>query len=246
MDIRLALMAGTDIPIPECQLTLHQPTIKDIAFVGEADFFTGVQTLCLNKSMFVMGEGKDVLSDVSNFQIFMTIVTDVNTADKKAAVKKVLQITFPQYNVMFSPQSLIFSNKKTNETFPIDENSFDFLQDAMKLVFCSKDGPMDQQAFNPANAKAKEIAEKLMRGRQRVAAQNGTANASVFGQYLSVLSVGLHLPISTLAEYTMFQLYDTMERYALYTNWDIDIRARLAGAKPESQPDNWMKPIHQI
>jgi len=30
----------------------------------------------------------------------------------------------------------------------------------------------------------------------------------------------------------------------LYTNWDIDIRSRLAGAKPDSQPDNWMKNIH--
>jgi hypothetical protein len=30
---------------------------------------------------------------------------------------------------------------------------------------------MDQQAFNPANAKAKEIADKLMRGRKRIAAQ---------------------------------------------------------------------------
>ena len=33
MDMRLALMAGSDIPIPECQLTLHQPTIKEISFI---------------------------------------------------------------------------------------------------------------------------------------------------------------------------------------------------------------------
>ena len=46
MDVRLALMTGNDIPIPECQLVLHQPTIKEIAFLGETDFFIGVQTLC--------------------------------------------------------------------------------------------------------------------------------------------------------------------------------------------------------
>ena len=43
---------------------------------------------------------------------------------------------------------------------------------------------------------------------------------------------------------TMFQLLDLMERYSLYTNWDIDIRARLAGASIEDKPDNWMKNIH--
>jgi hypothetical protein len=33
---------------------------------------------------------------------------------------------------------------------------------------------------------------------------------------------------------TMYQLYDLVERYSLYINWDIDIRSRLAGGKPES------------
>ena len=45
-DIRLALIAGIDIPIPELQLTIHQPTIKEIALIGDSDFFTGIQ--CLN------------------------------------------------------------------------------------------------------------------------------------------------------------------------------------------------------
>ena len=59
MDIRLALMAGSDIPIPECRLILHQPSIKEISYLGEDDFFIGVQCLCLHKSMFV--KDKDAL-----------------------------------------------------------------------------------------------------------------------------------------------------------------------------------------
>ena len=74
MDIRLALMAGTDIPIPECQLVLHQPKIKEIAFIGEKEFFMGVQCLCLNKSMF--GKDESVLDTTNNFQIFMTIMSE--------------------------------------------------------------------------------------------------------------------------------------------------------------------------
>jgi hypothetical protein len=42
----------------------------------------------------------------------------------------------------------------------------------------------------------------------------------------------------------MFQLYDLVERYHLWINWDLDIRSRLAGGKPDSKPDNWMKNIH--
>ena len=41
MDYRLALMCGNDIPIPECQLIVHQPSIKEISYIGEKDFFAG-------------------------------------------------------------------------------------------------------------------------------------------------------------------------------------------------------------
>lgn len=242
MDIRLALITGVDIPIPECQIVMHQPSIKEIAMIGETTFFTGVQTLTLNSSMFV--QDKDVLGDINNFQIFMTVMQEKETIDKKDAVKQLLLITFPKYNVMISPRSLIFKVVDGTETFTVDENNFDSLQEVMRLVFCSKEGPMDQQAFNPANAKAKEIAEKLMRGRQRVAELNGSANSSIFSQYLSSLSIGIHISILELENYTMFQLFDSLERYSLYTNWDIDIRSRLAGAKPEGKPENWMKNIH--
>ena len=241
MDIRLALMAGSDIPIPECKLILHQPSIKDISFMGEETFFKGVQTVSLYKSMFAQDKG--VLDNVSNFQIFMTVINDKETADKKEAVQQLFLLTFPQYKIMFSPRSLIF--QKESEMITIDESNFDFLQKAMRIIFCAKDGPMDQQAFNPANAKAKEIAEKLMKGRQRVAEQNGATNLSVFSQYLSILTIGLgSMSLQNLLNLTMYQLYDLFERYMLYTNWDIDIRARMAGAKIDKEPDNWMKNIH--
>ena len=241
MDNRLALMAGTDIPVPECRLVLHQPNISEIAFVGEEDFFIGIQTLCLSKNMFI--EDERVLGEVNNFQIFMTVMNDKTTADKKAAVKKVLTLILPKYSVMITPKSILV--KDDADSFMIDEDNFEPLQEAIKMIFCAKTGPMNQQAFNPANAKAKEIADKLMRGRQRVAAQKGELNMSVFSQYLSILTIGLHIPITELLKTTMFQLYDLMERYTLYINWDIDIRSRLAGGKPENQPENWMKNIHQ-
>jgi hypothetical protein len=41
-DIRLALMCGSDIPIPECEVVFHQPKMKEIALIGENDFFIGI------------------------------------------------------------------------------------------------------------------------------------------------------------------------------------------------------------
>ena len=241
MDVRLALMCGSDYPVPECQLTIHQPTIKEISLVGESDFFSGVQCLCLNKSMFVKDES--LLENVNNFQIFMTIMSEKTTVEKKIAVQQVCMLLFPGYKTMFTPVSMLLS--KDGETIIIDENNFEFLQAAISDITCMKTGPMDQTTFNPADDKAREIAEKLMRGRQRVAAQKGESNISIFTQYLSILTVGIgSMSLHSLIDLTMFQLYDLIERYMLYVNWDMDIRCRLAGGSPDSQPDNWMKTIH--
>lgn len=240
MDIRLALMCGTDIPVPELQTTIHQPRIKDIALIGEQDFFVAVQ--CLNVNKDLLQQDKVVLQNTTNFQIFMTIMTEKETKDKKDATKQLLTLMFPRHSVLFTPRSIMLQG---DIPVMIDENNFEAFQDICKQVFCVNSQQSQNQGFNPANATAKRIAEKLMRGRQRVAELNGQANASIFSQYLSTLTVGLSsMSLQELMDLTMFQIYDLVERYQLYIGWDIDIRSRLAGAKPDDKPDNWMKNIH--
>lgn len=241
MDIRLALMTGVDIPIPELQTAIHQPTIKEISYIGEQDFFVGLQTLSVNKSL--IKQGNSLLESTTNFQIFMTIMKEQETKDKKEAILSLFQLIFPGSQILMTPMSIII-NKEGQQAL-IDENNFEILQECVKNIFCINSGPMDQTTFNPADEKAKEIAEKLMRGRQRVAEQKGEANSSAFSRYLSILTIGLNsMSLSEAMNLTMYQMYDLVERYTLYLNWDLDIRSRLAGAKPDSKPDDWMKNIH--
>lgn len=241
IDYRLAMMCGTDLPVPECQIIIHQPSITEISLIGENVYFTGAQCLTLSKNMFTI-QGKEALGDITNFQIFMMVMLDKEAKDKKNAVIQTLQLLLPKYKAMFTPRSFILSSPDGNIT--IDENNFDDFQNILKLVFCSKNGPMDQQSFNPQGNKAQEIAQKLMRGRDRIAKEKNATNSSTITQYLSILTVGLHISLNVLKTYTLFQLYDLIERYELYTNYDIDIRSRLAGGKPDSHPDNWMKNLH--
>ena len=240
MDYRLAMMCGTDLPVPECQLIIHQPRIKEISLLGEQEFFIGAQCLTLNKSMFV--QDKEVLENINNFQIFMMVMNEKEAKDKRNATQQVLQLLLPSYKILFTPRTLIFSQEGQNTI--IDETNFEFFQEVLKLVFCAKNGPMDQQSFNPQDQKAREIAEKLMRGRARIAAEKGGSNSSVLSQYLSILTIGTSMQLQNLMDLTMFQLYDLIERYDLYINWDIDLRSRLAGGKPDKHPDNWMKNLH--
>lgn len=241
MDIRLALMCGIDIPIPEMQLVIHQPTIKEIALIGEKNFFTGAQCLCIDKKIFI--EDNILSEQINNFQIFMMIIGDKNSTDKKECVQNTLTLLFPNSKVIFTPNSLIITQNEIQTL--IDVGNFELLQSFLLKIFCFDSNKHKQENFNPANKKAKEIADKIMRGRQRVAEINGTNDVSIFSQYLSTLVVGLNsMSLEDCMNLTMYQLYDLIERYSLYINWDIDIRGRLAGAKSDKPVENWMKNIH--
>ena len=240
-DYRLALMTGVDIPVPELQLVLHQPTIKEISMVGEQDFFIGIQLLCVKKELYIQDES--LLANTTNFQIFMTMINEKQMADKKACVLQVFTLLLPQHQVIFTPRSIILKNGEINIT--IDEGNFEALQEVLIEQFCLKGSGQEQ--FNPKSKKAKEIAQKLMKARQKVAemkAKEGEGG-SMFAQYVSTLVVGLgSLNMIDAIGLTMYQLYDLVERYSLYLNWDIDIRSRMAGAKADKPVENWMKPIH--
>lgn len=241
-DYRLGLATGIDLPIPELQICIHQPTVREISLMGETAFLTGIQLLSINKSMY---SGDNILlNDVSNFQIFIQIMMEKQVeAEKKQAVKDVLTLLFPNCKVNFTPRSMLLNFGEVNVI--IDEGNFEILQNLLQMMFCLN--KTDQQTFNPGNDKAKEIANKLMKARQKVAAQKEKegGGGSMFGQYLSILTVGIDsMSLKDCMDLTMYQLYDLVERFTLYINWDIDIRGRMAGAKNDKPIDNWMKNIH--
>ena len=70
-----------------------------------------------------------------------------------------------------------------------------------------------------------------MRARQRVAEQKMQGEGgggSMFSQYLSILTVAIgSMSLKDLCELTMYQMYDLVERYTLYLNWDLDVKSRL-------------------
>ena len=250
-DCRLALMTGVDIPIPELQLILHQPTIKEISMLGEKDFFIALQFLCLHKNNYIQDE--ILLQQVTNFEIFMEVLMDKQVKeelnskiDLKSSIISLITLFFGDYQVLFTPQSLILNLKENKEvSIIIDKTNFDILQNILRQVFCLNTNILGEQGtFNPKGDKAREIANKIMRGRQRVAAQKGDNNESVFVRYLSILSIGVPMDINILSNCTVYQIYDLIERYGLKLDWDIDLKVRLAGGTPNSQPESFMKNIH--
>lgn len=236
-------MAGVDIPLPELRLTVHVPTLRDIAFMGEQQFFQAVQYLCLQKEQLI--QDKTLLQTLSNFQVLMKVLEQSEDKTKKTAVTTLLKLLFPDYMAIITRNSIIL-NKPEVDPVLIDSDNFDAFQETLKQVLCVNSLFQGNNiVYNPANARAQEIANKLMKGRQKVAqikAQGG--GESVLTRYISILTVAKVCSIDECKNLNMFQLFDLMERYSAFVEWDIDLRVKLAGGKPEKQVESWMKDLH--
>lgn len=242
-DINLALMTGIDIPYPPLQLIIHSPTIKEIAYMGEQEFFTAIQYLCIDKTNVAQDE--NVLSNLSNFQILMKVLEQSSAREKKYAVQTLLMLLFPKDQVLLTPRSINIVNE--DNIIMIDNNNFDEFQNIIKKILCMNNMFQGKNVmYNPSGDKAKAIAAKIMRGRQRVAAQKAESSDSILTRYLSILRIGAHIPLSESIEYNLFQLFDQVERYNAYIEWDADLRVRLAGGKPDKQVESWMRNLYSM
>lgn len=239
-------MAGIDIPIPELQAVVHIPTIKEIAYMGESKFFTAVQYLCLNKESLIQDE--TILSSLTNFQVLMKVLEQSQDKEKKNGIITLLKLLFPDYTALITKNSIILAQSgQDKQPILIDDSNFDIFQNALKEILCVNSIFQGNNiVYNPVSAKAKEIANKIMRGRQRVAEikakENGGDNNSILTRYVSILTIGTHtMSLQDCLNLNIFQLFDLMERYNAYLEWDIDLRVRLAGGKPDKQVESWMK-----
>ena len=80
----LLLLSGNDLPFPEAAITIHHPTLREIAYVGEDNFFNGYQLLNISKNLLT-DEDKSNLDDLTNFDILIAILGERNAVMQKTS-----------------------------------------------------------------------------------------------------------------------------------------------------------------
>ena len=82
----------------------------------------------------------------------------------------------------------------------------------------------------------------LQQTRAKIEKMNGSREIDILSHYVSILSIGTNaLNISTVKDLTIYQLYDQLERYNLYSQYENSLQAALAGAKVDIV--DWLKKI---
>ena len=239
----LLLLSGNDIPFVSAQITIHQPTIKEIAYIGEEAFFTGCQLLNFSKNI-LSEEDKVNLESQTNFDILIAILREQNAVMQKNrnCVNMVLALIFPEYEISFEKDCIKIS--KENEEHKIDNSNYEEFKSVISSVFSFGNSKDSKPDFNPSGDLAKKIAEKLNKRHQKLAEVKPAQKVDILSRYVSILSVGEQKDMNALLNYTTYQLFDEFKRYELKMGHDIYVQAKMAGAKDLKEVEDWMQDIH--
>ena len=243
----LLLLSGNDIPFESANLIIHQPTIKEIAYIGEDAFFTGCDFLKFSKDR-LKEEDKVHLEELTNFDILMsiTMTEEAEVLKRKTYMLMVLSLIFPQYTISLNQKYILFKDEEENE-FKIDNSNFEDFKKILDEMFCLRVADEEGGDYNPQDALAEKIAKKLKARHQRLNdLQGGGENSkiAILSRYVSILAVGQQKDINSFLNYTIYQLFDEFNRYELKMSYDIYLQAKMAGAKDLKEVEDWMKDIH--
>lgn len=237
----LLLLSKNDIPFIGAQIAIHQPTIKEIGFIGEDNFFAGCELLNFSKEI-LSEQDRINLATLTNFEILMSIMNDKNSNSLKSrsCAIMVLTLLFPGYEINLSDREIVLY--KDREYHCINNDNFEQFKEILVAMFCLK---KPESEYNPGGDLARRISDKLKKGKERKARDLGQQQKiDVLSRYSSILSVGMQIDLNTILNYSVYQLFDAYQRYELKTHSDFTFEAKLAGAKDVKDADNWMKDIH--
>lgn len=244
MNNDLLLLSKNDIPFTQAQVNIHQPTIKEISFISEESFHIGCQFLNFSINNLPY-EDKINLVNKTDFEVFMSIMNSKERSKYKVDALLVLSLLFPNHQIKIEQDKILLKNEVFSSS--INHLNYNDFKDILCQMFCLNETEQkDGGSYNPADAYAAKIAEKLKKRQEVLSKKKGvdTKKISILGRYVSILAVGEHKDINQLMDYTVYQLKDEFKRFQMKQDFDFYMQAKMAGAKDLEEVDNWMDNIH--
>ena len=157
-----------------------------------------------------------------------------------------LQLLFPNYRVdLTNDNQLKFTNtSNSSDVHFVNKTNFQELQFIIGSVFCLNEDLEEMDSYDRMGEMAKRIAEKLKKRRQKLNNLKEKIEdqaESVFADIASILSVGNHMDINVIVQYSVYQLLDQFKRFQLKQSFDVDVIVLSNGGKLDREPTNWLE-----
>jgi hypothetical protein len=218
----LKLMSGVPIYFEELGFSINQPKLKDIALLGETQFYQSLSYFLVSK------ERLEIQLEVSDFDLFMYIINQEESIQKSIA--DIFTLIIDGIESIKFYDSFIIVTALGHECI-IDEPKFLIIKESLIQVFCLG-GQSASGGLNPVNKRAQEIADKLRKRQEKLSANQNKSDTNIFINLISILTIGSNnLRLEDCLSMTVYQIQNLIKRYNLYEEYNRQIQALLQGAK---------------
>ena len=242
-----AIVAGLPAMVPDCNIAITQPKVKDVCAFGEDRFFTCVFFFSKAEEMAKeIKMGNSQLEMLADFQILMIVLDE--DSEVRDNILDFFHLILPSYIVQFDAGSINFRlEEKGKIVGQLNPMTFSSFQKMLEQLFVPTSlVSSDMPDYNPANDQAAAIAAKLKAGREKVAQEKQQANGGekqcVFGHFSSILAIGMAMDINIFFNYTPFQLFDAYIRHNKKRAFDFYQKVSttpLMDVSKLDEPDDW-------
>lgn len=246
---KLTLETGQAITIPDPLLIMQPPTLQTLGLLGQINFYTAAVLLAY-PSRIVKIDAENSFIELTDFDILMQVMRAEDDASRVNAslARTLLTMLFPQYEIQIAGNMMLFNKKDGGQSIMTAEN-YEYTRQAIIQVF-----KLDEIAGNDTAEKkedtpmVKRIKEKLRKRHEILSRKkNGSGEMDILSRYMSIVSVGLQIPLTVIRQYTVYELFDIYKRSQLKDGFDLYIKraTSFGGVKKDEKVENWQKDLDE-
>ncbi|MDD5021757.1 MAG: hypothetical protein PHR82_06425 [Endomicrobiaceae bacterium] len=226
-DMELKLLS--DKPIMVGSIPVYPISIDEIASIGYLRYNSELRILCLTNDDIKLLAGKDI----GQIGVFHYLVGNALN-DKEILDMMIFWFSIVTHKeIVFSKNTLTF-DLQDGSGLSINSDNFDEIQ---TIIRC-RNGLMDyeEEVDNPENDAARRVLarrkeERMKRKKNRSASEDSDGDDINLSDLVSILASGLHLPISEIMAYDLYQFNNQFNRLKIMDDYEVSVQALLHGAK---------------
>lgn len=260
---KFKVFAGAPLPLPSLGLEVHQPRLREIAEVGEAEYFSAA-SLFINsdkeefKKTIVDEHFKEVenvteddrrefafdldIEFAHDIDVFLYLVYSIESM--RSSMTAFLYTIFPQVRGVEIGRKAIKLTIAGDREALIDNKVFPTLRDVVDEALLYRAEEDREEEYVPANALAESIAEKMRRAKERrKVSSSSTSTESPLSDMASILATSDGLSIVEVLNLTYPQLIIQHGRSSLLLGFMNQITMGAFGGLDPENLIEWTKPL---
>lgn len=245
IDNLMNLMAGN--PIYSGEIPIRPFKLGEIAEVGYMEFQNNIGILSLT-----LGE---MIEAIDDFELQANLKAEQHmykTFDLLVASPEISNILVDALKMVFRTSEVKLVDDVNYEDIyvsvskkhKIDRNNFDEVASVVKMQNNPQIGTKKKEhEYNPSNEIARQIAEKIEKGKQKVKEEKeGDGDGLMIVDIISaVTAMSNSINKINVWEYTLYQLYDEFTRLNKIDNYRVAIQASMMA--PDVEVEHWSDPL---